>query len=104
MNRTEGTNQDPKLDRLDLEGNVEKVAIWLSQIDAAGNNARFIGPHITAIRVGSYPPTFVENLHTLDEDTVLALAASKSSIWSQPIKGVLLLINVVRNFENGTGP
>lgn len=73
--------------KLDLEGNTETVSAWLSQIDAAGTNARFIGPHITAIRVGSYPPTFVENLHTLDEDTVLALAASKSSIWSQPIYG-----------------
>jgi hypothetical protein len=90
MSRAEGTNQEHKLDRLDLEGDRENVAVWLSQIDAAGTNARFIGPHITAIRVGSYPPTFVENLHTLDEDTVLALAASKCSIWSQPIYGTAI--------------
>ena len=83
--------------KLDLEGNTETVSTWLSQIDAAGTNARFIGPHITATRVGSYPPTFVENLHTLEgaRRRGPGHGGFQKLVWSQPIYGTSIPEKVI---------
>lgn len=60
------------------------VIAWLEQLHLLGGQQKFITAHMTAIRTGALPHYFAEHLHTLNPRTVLALAASKPSIWSEP--------------------
>lgn len=80
-----GASQDSK--KLVFSGKPDAIMEWIDHVDVIGSQVKYIGTHIATIRNGAYPECFQHNLHSLNKDTVLALPASKVSIWSAPIYG-----------------
>ena len=80
-----GAQQDSK--KLVFSGKPDAIMEWIDHVDVIGSQVKYIGTHIATIRNGTYPECFQYNLHSLNKDTVLALPASKVSIWSAPIYG-----------------